>query len=85
MTCNEAEDRLDDYVDGALAESEFQEMELHIASCAACREQERRLRATNHSVIKLNHIVHHAAIGHHVQNWYSARSASNRRSMRTCR
>ena len=44
MTCNEAEDRLDDYVDGALAESEFQEMELHIASCAACREQERRLR-----------------------------------------
>ena len=44
MTCNEADDRLDDYVDGALAEGEFQEMELHIASCAACREQERRLR-----------------------------------------
>ena len=39
-------------------------------------EQERRLRITNHSVIKLNHVVHHAAIGHHVQNWYAARSAS---------
>ena len=44
MSCNEADDRLDDYVDGALSEGEFQEMELHIASCAACREQERRLR-----------------------------------------
>jgi len=31
-------------------------------------EQERRLRATNTSVIKLNHVVHHGAIGHHVQN-----------------
>ena len=28
----------------------------------------RRLRATNNSVIKLNHVVHHGAIGHHVQN-----------------
>ena len=26
--------------------------------------------------IKLNHVVHHAALGHHVQNWYAARSAS---------
>jgi hypothetical protein len=31
-------------------------------------EQLRRLRATNTSVIKLNHVVHHGAIGHHVQN-----------------
>src|SRR5262245_63639450 len=31
-------------------------------------EQRRRLRATNASVIKLNHVVHHGAIGHHVQN-----------------
>jgi hypothetical protein len=34
-------------------------------------EQRRRLRATNTSVIKLNHVVHHGAIGHHVQNSYA--------------
>ena len=34
-------------------------------------EQLRRLRATNTSVIKLNHVVHHGAIGHHVQNYYA--------------
>jgi hypothetical protein len=32
-------------------------------------EQRRRLRAANASVIKLNHVVHHGAIGHHVQNY----------------
>ena len=26
--------------------------------------------------IKLNHVVHHAALGHQVQNWHAARSAS---------
>src|SRR5258708_23093299 len=45
MTCSEAEDRLDDYVDGLLPGAEFQEMELHLAGCPPCREQERRLRA----------------------------------------
>ena len=44
MTCTEVDDRLDDYVDGSLSEGEFQEMELHIASCAACRDAERNLR-----------------------------------------
>jgi len=44
MTCNEVDDRLDDYVDGSLGEGEFQEVELHIASCAACRDEERHLR-----------------------------------------
>jgi len=34
-------------------------------------EQDRRLRATNNSVITLNHVVHHGAIGHHVQNYYA--------------
>src|SRR5918912_2054487 len=34
-------------------------------------EQLRRLRGTNTSVIKLNHVVHHGAIGHHVQNYYA--------------
>ena len=33
-------------------------------------EQEKLLRATNDSVIKLNSCcVHHGSIGHHVQNW----------------
>ena len=32
-------------------------------------EQRRRLRAANDSVIKLNHVVHHGAIGHHLQNY----------------
>jgi uncharacterized protein (DUF885 family) len=34
-------------------------------------EQRRRLRAANDSVIALNHVVHHGAIGHHVQNYYA--------------
>jgi uncharacterized protein (DUF885 family) len=38
--------------------------------------QEQMLRATNDSVIKLNHVVHHGALGHHVQNWYAYRGAS---------
>ena len=32
---------------------------------------EQHLRAWNHSVIKLNHVVHHGGIGHHVQNWHA--------------
>jgi hypothetical protein len=39
-------------------------------------EQARRLRATNTSVMKLNHVVHHGAIGHHVQNFYAYRGES---------
>lgn len=39
-------------------------------------EQEQLLRANNESVIKLNHVVHHGALGHHVQNWYAARAKS---------
>jgi hypothetical protein len=39
-------------------------------------ERERRLRATNTSVITLNHVVHHGAIGHHVQNYYAYRGES---------
>lgn len=39
-------------------------------------EQEKLLRAHHDSVIKLNHVVHHGAIGHHVQNWYAYQAAS---------
>jgi uncharacterized protein (DUF885 family) len=28
------------------------------------------------STIKLNHVIHHGSLGHHVQNWHAARSAS---------
>ena len=45
MTCDEVRDRMDDYVDGALDEAAFQEMELHVATCAECRTEERALRA----------------------------------------
>lgn len=38
--------------------------------------RERLLRAWNDSVIKLNHVVHHGALGHHVQNWHAARAPS---------
>ena len=32
---------------------------------------EQHLHVWNHSTIKLNHVVHHGAIGHHVQNWFA--------------
>lgn len=35
-----------------------------------------RLRQWNESVITLNHVVHHGAIGHHVQNHHAYRGAS---------
>ena len=44
MTCEQALTLLDDYVDGELAEAQHQELELHLASCEACRKQERALR-----------------------------------------
>jgi uncharacterized protein (DUF885 family) len=28
------------------------------------------------STIKLNHVVHHGSLGHHVQNWFAARAPS---------
>ena len=43
---------------------------------ASPEEQERFLRANNDSVIKLNHVVHHGGIGHHVQNWHAYRADS---------
>ncbi|MEQ9401430.1 MAG: DUF885 family protein [Longimicrobiales bacterium] len=42
---------------------------------APADEREALLRATNDSVIKLNHVVHHGGIGHHVQNWHAFRAA----------
>jgi hypothetical protein len=39
-------------------------------------EVEQKLRGMNHSVMMLNHVVHHGAIGHHVQNHHAYRGAS---------
>ncbi|HUG13792.1 MAG TPA: DUF885 domain-containing protein [Thermomicrobiales bacterium] len=39
-------------------------------------EQERRLRASNMSQIRLNHVIHHGGMGHHVQNWWAYRGES---------
>jgi Bacterial protein of unknown function (DUF885) len=32
--------------------------------------------AADDSTIKLNHVIHHGSLGHHVQNWHAARAAS---------
>lgn len=34
------------------------------------------LKSHNDAVIKLNHVVHHGGVGHHVQNWNAFRSPS---------
>jgi Putative zinc-finger len=44
MTCAEALELIDDYVDGLLSGAELHEVELHIAGCPACREEEKALR-----------------------------------------
>lgn len=36
------------------------------------------LRTWNNSVIRLNHVVHHGGIGHHVQNWHAYHRARSR-------
>lgn len=42
--CDGTLERLDDYVDGALDEAAFQEVELHLAGCAGCAAEHRMLR-----------------------------------------
>jgi hypothetical protein len=44
MTCHELDERLDDWVDGAIAEAEGRDVESHLTGCASCREAERQLR-----------------------------------------
>ena len=39
---------------------------------------EKRLRAWNNSSITLNHVVHHGAVGHHVQNWHARHRSRSR-------
>jgi hypothetical protein len=44
MTCQELDERLDDWIDGELPAAAAAEVEAHLASCALCQERERRLR-----------------------------------------
>lgn len=49
-----------------------------IDSSMPAAEQEQKLRAWNHSMITLNHVVHHGAAGHHVQNWHARHRSTSR-------
>jgi uncharacterized protein (DUF885 family) len=51
--------------------------EVHpLPPAAEAERRARHLMQTNHATIKLNHVVHHGGLGHHVQNWYAYRSPS---------
>src|SRR5687768_17125737 len=45
MMCIQAAEQLDDYLDGTLPQDEHHRLELHLAECADCREEEQTLRA----------------------------------------
>ncbi len=57
MKCADAMERLDGYADGSLSEAEFQELELHLACCAACRKEEQELRSLLAEAAALPHEV----------------------------
>lgn len=40
--------------------------------------QDAHLRSWNHSVIRLNHALHHGGVGHHVQNWNAYHRCTSR-------
>ena len=44
MTCQELDERLDEWVDGALPAAAAAEVESHLAACPLCRQREQRLR-----------------------------------------
>jgi len=44
MTCHELDERLDDWLDGTLAQAAAREVESHLAGCASCRRREQELR-----------------------------------------
>ncbi|MGA9751270.1 MAG: zf-HC2 domain-containing protein, partial [Acidobacteriota bacterium] len=45
MNCETVLERLDDYLDGALAPGERAELERHLRDCGACRGEAEGLRA----------------------------------------
>jgi len=44
MTCQELDERLDEWVDGALPAAAAAEVESHLAACPLCKQREQRLR-----------------------------------------
>jgi len=50
----------------------------YVVPALPAQHEEQHLRAWNNSVIKLNHVVHHGALGHHVQNWHAYHRATSR-------
>jgi tetratricopeptide (TPR) repeat protein len=54
MTCHDVRDRLDDYVDGALAPDEAASVATHLAGCASCEAEERALHALLSSAAALS-------------------------------
>lgn len=44
MTCQELDERLDEWVDGALPAAAAAEVESHLAACPLCQQREQRLR-----------------------------------------
>ena len=44
MTCQEVDERLDDWIDGDLEPGAAAEVQAHLAACAECQARERRLR-----------------------------------------
>jgi len=44
MTCHELDERLDDWIDGALPEAGARELQAHLAGCAECRRREQAAR-----------------------------------------
>jgi hypothetical protein len=50
----------------------------YVVPALPAERAEQHLRTWNDGVIKLNHVVHHGAIGHHVQNWHAATRTQSR-------
>ena len=50
MTCNDAADALDPYVDGELAPDEAAAFEQHVETCAACRDRLEQRRALRRAI-----------------------------------
>ena len=50
----------------------------YVVPALPAESADRHLRTWNNSVIKLNHVVHHGGIGHHVQNWFAYHRARSR-------
>jgi len=44
MTCAMLDERLDDWVDGTLSQTEARELEAHLAACPSCRDEAQKLR-----------------------------------------